>query len=68
MKSKSIDLNNFYWKDGYGAFSVNPSEVEVVPNYIANKKEHHGNKNFQDEYRAFLHKYKVDYDELYVWD
>ena len=26
------------------------------------------NKTFQDEYRAFLKKYKVEYDERYVWD
>lgn len=25
MKTKSMDLNNFYWQDGYGDFSVNPS-------------------------------------------
>jgi putative transposase len=23
---------------------------------------------FKDEFRAFLEKYKVDYDERYVWD
>ena len=68
MKTKSIDLNNFYWQDGYGAFSVNPSQVETVINYITNQKEHHCKKNFQEEYRAFLKKYKVEYDERYVWD
>lgn len=68
MKTKSEELSQFYWQDGYGAFSVNPSEVDLVINYIANQKEHHKKKSFQEEYRAFLKKYNVDYDERYVWD
>jgi putative transposase len=51
-----------------GAFSVNPSEVDTVIAYITNQHEHHSKKTFQDEYRAFLKKYKVEYDEKYVWD
>lgn len=68
IKSKAKTLENFYWQDGYGAFSVNPSEVDTVIKYIANQKEHHKTKTFQDEYRAFLKKYNVEYDERYVWD
>ena len=68
IKTKSESLHNFYWKDGYGAFSVNPSEVDTVIKYIANQKEHHAKKTFQEEYRAFLNKYNVEYDERYVWD
>ncbi len=68
MKTKDKSLNNFYWQEGYGAFSVNPVEVEIVINYIAKQKEHHRKKSFQDEYRAFLKKYKVDYDERFVWE
>lgn len=68
MKTKGKEYAHFYWQDGYGAFSVNPAEVNVVVRYIANQKEHHGKKTFQDEYRAFLEKYNVEYDERYVWD
>jgi len=68
IKGKAKTLENFYWQDGYGAFSVNPSEVDKVISYIANQKEHHRQKSFQDEYRAFLKKYNVEYDERYVWD
>ena len=68
MKTKDEMLKNFYWQDGYGAFSVNPSEVDLVIEYIANQHEHHRNKTFQDEYRSFLKKYQVEYDERYVWD
>ena len=68
MKTKDELLKNFYWQDGYGAFSVNPSQVDTVIAYIANQHEHHSKKTFQDEYRAFLKKYNVEYDERYVWD
>jgi REP element-mobilizing transposase RayT len=68
MKTKGDDLKNFYWQDGYGAFSVSPRQVDTVINYIANQKVHHSKKNFQDEFRGFLKKYKVEYDERYVWD
>lgn len=68
IKTKDDDYKNFYWQDGYGAFSVNPSQVDRVINYIANQKEHHRKKTFQDEYRYFLNKYQVEYDERYVWD
>ena len=68
IKTKGAGYENFYWQDGYGAFSVNPSEVDNVIAYIANQHEHHNKKNFQDEYRAYLKKYDVEYDEKYVWD
>jgi len=68
IKTKGDSYRNFYWQDGYGAFSVNPSEVDVVIEYISRQKEHHSKKTFQEEYRAFLKKYKVEYDERYVWD
>jgi len=68
IKTLDASLANFYWQDGYGAFSVNPSETEKVISYIANQHQHHSRKSYQDEYRAFLKKYKVEYDERYVWD
>ena len=68
MKTKGSDLKNFYWQNGYGAFSVNPSDIDRVIAYIENQKEHHRKKSFQDEYKAFLKKYKIEYDERYVWD
>ncbi len=68
IKTKDDSLKKFYWQNGYGAFSVNPYEIDKVIAYIENQKEHHRKKTFQDEYRAFLKKYTVDFDEKYVWD
>ena len=68
VKTKGQKYKKFYWQNGYGAFSVNPSEVDVVIHYIANQREHHTKRKFKEEYSAFLKKYDVDYDERYVWD
>ena len=42
--------------------------ILVVVNYIKNQHEHHGQKSFKDEYRGFLTKYDIEFDERYVWD
>ena len=68
MKTKCEKYQNFYWQDGYGAFSVRQSEVQVVSNYIANQKEHHNKRSFKDEYREVLKEHGVEFDEKYVWD
>jgi len=68
VKTQGAGYSKFYWQNGYGAFSVNPKEIETVIAYIANQHEHHAKKTFQEEYRSFLKKYNVEYDERYVWD
>jgi putative transposase len=68
IKGKGSQYQNFYWQDGYGAFSVSHSEVEIVRTYIERQHEHHKIKTFQDEFREFLNRYEIEYDERYVWD
>jgi putative transposase len=67
IKTQGMSYSNFYWQDGYGVFSVNPTQINVVVDYIKNQEEHHKTISFQDELRAFLKKYKVEYDERYIW-
>jgi hypothetical protein len=68
MKTKASDLSNFYWQNGYGVFSVNSKQVDVVVEYIRNQQEHHTKRTFEEEYRSFLIQNEVDFDERYVWD
>jgi len=68
IKTKGEAYKNFYWQNGYAAFSVNPSEIDRVISYITNQHEHHRSKTYKDEYRAFLKKYNVEFDERFVWD
>jgi putative transposase len=58
----------FQWQEGYGAFSIGQSQVENVMKYIARQKEHHKKQSFEDEIRSLCRKYKVEFDEQYVWD
>ena len=68
VKRRDRSLRDFYWQGGYGAFSVSQSNVKAVTKYIAGQREHHRRQTFQDEFRAFLKRHDVPYDERYVWD
>jgi putative transposase len=68
IKTIGDAYSNFYWQDGYGIFSVNPKDTDKVVEYIKNQEEHHKQISFQDEFRAFLLKYGIEWDERYVWD
>jgi putative transposase len=58
----------FSWQAGYGVFSLGSSQLETLIGYIDGQEEHNRNKGFQEEFRMFLRKYGIDYDERYVWD
>jgi len=68
LKERSPMLSQFSWQRGYGAFSVGPRDLETVIAYIDGQEEHHRTRTFQDEYRAFLKNYGIEFDERYVWD
>jgi len=68
VKTGGESYSDFYWQDGYGAFSVNPKEIDVVVKYISTQKAHHTRKTFQTELLQFLKKYDVEYDERYLWE
>ncbi|HEY0944799.1 MAG TPA: IS200/IS605 family transposase [Opitutaceae bacterium] len=56
----------FAWQDGYGAISVSTSQCDAVRAYIRNQAEHHRTTTFEEEYRAFLDRHEVDYDDRYL--
>lgn len=68
IKTQGSTYAGFAWQGGYGAFSVSESNVRAVSTYIANQREHHRARSYQDEYRDFLDKHDVVYDERFVWD
>lgn len=67
IKEKGGLYSNFYWQDGYGAFSVSPSKLDSVINYIANQHQHHKKISFRDEYCGILKKHGLEINE-HVWD
>ncbi len=68
IKKQNCHYEKFYWQKGYSAFSVSHSQLEILIKYIENQEKHHRKLTFQDEYRKFLNKYKVEFDEKYIWD
>ena len=68
IKTKNSVFKNFQWQAGFGAFSIGQSQIETVMNYIAGQKEHHRTELFENEYRKFLQKYEIDFDEEYFLD
>jgi REP element-mobilizing transposase RayT len=68
IKGASRKLSKFHWQGGYAAFSVSQSNLVNVIRYIENQEEHHKRGTLQDEYRAFLNAYGIEFDERYIWD
>jgi putative transposase len=58
---------DFSWQEGYGAFSVSPSQKKRVQGYIHTQAEHHRKHSFEDEFRELLEKCGIAYDPAYVF-
>jgi len=61
-----IGVSNFAWQEGYGAFTVSPSEREAVRRYIEQQAEHHRTRTFREEYLELVRRSGVEFDERYV--
>jgi REP element-mobilizing transposase RayT len=57
----------FSWQEGFGAFSVSPSQLQTVKQYIRNQAEHHKKRNFEQEFLVLLKNSGVDYNPQYVF-
>ena len=57
----------FSWQEGYGAFSVSASQVEVVKGYIERQEEHHRKRDFEGEFVTLLRNCGIEYDERFVF-
>jgi putative transposase len=57
----------FSWQEGYGAFSVSPSQVPAVKKYIGNQEIHHQKRSFEEEFTALLRNCGIKYDEHFVF-
>ena len=58
----------FQWQEGYGAFSISIGDIQRTINYIDKQAEHHGKMDFKTEFRTFLKKHGIEYDEKYIFD
>ncbi len=68
MKAEGLRIRDFYWQQGYAAFSVSVSNVPTLKRYIEDQPRHHRRMNFQDELRGLLTRHGIEFDERYLWD
>ncbi len=67
INDHKLTPERFEWQDGYGVFSYSQSAVDNVYKYILNQEAQHKKQTFRNEYLEFLKKFKVEYDEQYVF-
>ncbi len=68
VKALDARYRGFFWQRGYAAFSVSPSQLDSVLEYVNKQQEHHRTRTFQEEYRELLRKHGVNFDERFVRD
>jgi putative transposase len=68
INEKQFSPYRFQWQGGYGAFSYSHSALDNVIAYINNQKEHHIKKTFQDEYKDFLEKFKIEFKDEFLFE
>lgn len=68
LKKQAVELKDFAWQSGYGAFGVSESNIEQVSEYIRSQVDHHRRMTFQDELRALCERHGITLDERYAWD
>lgn len=68
VKTLGARYRDFYWQRGYGMFSVGPADRDEAEAYVRNQEAHHRTRSFQEEFRTFLARYGVPYNEQHVWD
>lgn len=67
INDKGFVKGNFQWQEGYGAFSYSKSQLPSLIRYVENQESHHQTKTFLEEYRGFLNKFEVPYEEQYLF-
>lgn len=61
-----IGVRDFAWQEGYGAFTVSPSQRKTVRHYIEQQAEHHRTRTFREEYLELLRRSGVEFDQRYL--
>jgi REP-associated tyrosine transposase len=67
IKQEHDGFQEFQWQVGYAGFSISPSHVEALKQYILSQEKHHSKESFQDELRRLLSMYGIEHDEKYLW-
>lgn len=68
VNEKKWVKGKFHWQEGYGAFTYSHSQLTDVINYIRNQEAHHMKKTFREEYLDMLEKFRIEYDQRYLFE
>ncbi|HMZ79255.1 MAG TPA: transposase, partial [Acidobacteriota bacterium] len=63
---ETLHIRNFGWQDGYGVFTVSPTNIDKVKSYIQNQEGHHQQRTFREEYLNLLKMSGVEFDESLI--
>ena len=64
INENKLVLGHFNWQKRYSAFSVSPSVVEKVVNYIRNQEKHHQKLSYLEEIKKFYKEAGIEFEEI----
>ena len=67
INENQLTETKFEWQRGYGVFSYSKSALKNVVKYIENQKVHHKKSNFLEEYKEFLEKFDIKYEDEFIF-
>ncbi len=67
INENKLVRGKFSWQEGFAAFSYSHSHLQNVIEYIKNQEEHHRKLTFLEEYKLFLEKFEIEFDEKFIF-
>jgi len=68
INGKKWTKAKFNWQEGYGVFSYSHSHIGSVIKYTLNQEIRHKKVSFKQEYHEFLGRFKVSFEEKYLFE
>lgn len=68
MRKNVPGAATFAWQQSYAAFSAGDIDVNVLAAYIQNQAAVHRTKTFQQEFKEYLDRHELEYDESDMWE
>lgn len=62
-----LTRERFEWQRGYGVFSYNQRDVDMIYRYVQNQEAHHQKRTFLAEYLELLKEFEISYDDEYLF-
>jgi REP element-mobilizing transposase RayT len=68
LKTQGQEFHDFYWAEGYAAFSIDRNGKDKIVRYIQNQEAHHSKTLFESELESLLDQEEIPFDKRYLWD